>query len=65
MVPGVVYNRQERAYMRRWNIDSGSTADLSLEESAEQALLTNVYALVRSASFVFSGMVPRCMIEAQ
>lgn len=65
MVPGVVYSRQERAYMRRWNIDLGSVLDFLLEERAVHTLLMKVYALVRSASVIFAGMLSRFIFGAQ
>lgn len=65
MVPGEVYSRHERAYIRRRNIDSGSAADVLLEESAVHTLLMKVYALVSSASLVFLGTMSCFMLGAQ
>ena len=65
MVPGVVYSKHERPYIRRWNIDSGSAFDLPLEESVVHTLLAKVYALVRSTSLVFSGMLLGFILGAQ
>lgn len=65
MVPDVVYSRQERAYIRSWNIDLGSALDLLLADRAVHTLLMEVYALVRSASLVLPGMLSCSMCGAQ
>lgn len=46
-------------------MDCGSALDRLPEERAVHALLMKVYALVRSASFVLSGMLSRFMFGAQ
>ena len=56
MVSGEVFRRQDRAYIRRKNMECRSAAfDVLIFDNIElQAFVSDVYARVRSASRVFS-----------
>ena len=56
MVSGEVYTRQDRAYIRRKNMDCRSAAlDMLIFDNIElQAFVSDAYTRVKSASRVFS-----------